>query len=207
MIVLIDNYDSFSYNLYQLIGGLGASVRVVRNDELGVEEIASLGPAGIVLSPGPGRPAEAGVCEELVRAFSGRVPILGVCLGHQAICEALGGKVVHAAELMHGKSSRSRVDTSSPLFRGIPEVISVARYHSLEVDEGTLPACLRPISRIEGAASGGIMAVGHVAHPTYGVQFHPESILTPEGPRIAGNFLGICRSHGATGFNQKGCLS
>lgn len=207
MIVLIDNYDSFSYNLYQLIGGLGARVRVVRNDELGVGEIASLDPEGIVLSPGPGRPAEAGVCEELVRTLTGRVPILGVCLGHQAICEALGGEVVHAAELMHGKSSRSRVDTSSPLFRGIPEVISVARYHSLEVDEGTLPASLRLIARTVGAASGGVMAVGHAAHPTYGLQFHPESILTPEGPRIVGNFLDICRSHSAMGPNQKGSMS
>lgn len=199
MIALIDNYDSFAYNLYQLIGSLDPDIRVVRNDAVSVGELAervegarAAGQgAGVVLSPGPGRPADAGICEDVVRRLSGRVPILGVCLGHQAICEALGGGIAYAAELMHGKSSVCEVDTTSPLFAGLGGQIEVARYHSLEADEATLPSCLRVIARTVGARE--VMAVEHVSAPTFGVQFHPESILTPEGRRIAENFVGIIR--------------
>ena len=191
MILLIDNYDSFSYNLYQLLGALEPDIRVVRNDELTVGQIADLSPEALVLSPGPGRPADAGVCEEAVCELSGTMPILGVCLGHQAICEALGGRVTYAARLMHGKSSQAYADPTSPLFEGLPPQIEVARYHSLEADEASLPPCLRVTARTVDTRE--VMAVEHVEHPTYGLQFHPESILTPTGGQIARNFLDIAR--------------
>lgn len=188
MILLIDNYDSFSYNLYQLVGSIRPDIRVVRNDELTVEEIRALKPTHLILSPGPGRPAEAGICEEAVRSLAGEVPILGVCLGHQAIFEAFGGSITYAKELMHGKQSRVRVDLSCPLFRGLEEVIPAARYHSLAAEESTLPECLRITARTE---DGEVMGVMHREYPVYGVQFHPESILTPQGSRILNNFLSI----------------
>ena len=191
MILLIDNYDSFSYNLYQLLGALEPDIRVVRNDELTVSQIAELSPEALVLSPGPGRPADAGVCEEAVRELSGTMPILGVCLGHQAICEALGGRVTYAARLMHGKSSQAYADPESPLFEGLPPQIEVARYHSLEADEASLPPCLRVTARTVDTRE--VMAVEHVEHPTFGLQFHPESILTPTGGQIARNFIDIAR--------------
>ncbi len=188
MIVLIDNYDSFSYNLYQLVGELNPDIEVVRNDALTVEELEAMHPQAIILSPGPGRPADAGICEEVTLKLSGKVPILGVCLGHQAICEAFGGVVGYAKELMHGKSSLAKLDTTSPIFKGMPEQAQVARYHSLAAEEETLPACLKVISRTD---DGEVMAVQHAEFPTYGLQFHPESILTPEGRTILKNFLEI----------------
>lgn len=188
MIYLIDNYDSFSYNLYQLIGEVDPAIEVLRNDALSVEELAAKNPEAVILSPGPGRPADAGICEEVVLKLSGIVPILGVCLGHQAICEAFGGSVGYAKELMHGKSSLVKIDTESPLFNGLPAKVQVARYHSLAADEESLPECLRVISR---ANDGEVMAVQHAEFPTYGVQFHPESILTPDGRAMIENFLAI----------------
>ena len=188
MIYLIDNYDSFSYNLYQLIGEVDPAIEVLRNDALSVEELEAKNPEAVILSPGPGRPADAGICEEVVLKLSGKVPILGVCLGHQAICEAFGGSVGYAKELMHGKSSLMKIDTESPLFNGLPVEVRVARYHSLAADEESLPECLRVVSR---ADDGEVMAVQHDEFPTYGVQFHPESILTPDGRAMIENFLAI----------------
>lgn len=190
MIVLVDNYDSFSYNLYQLLGSVGAELTVVRNDELTVEELRALDPEAVVLSPGPGRPADAGICEELVRELSGTLPILGVCLGHQAICEAFGATVGYAPEVMHGKSSIILFDGSCPLFEEIRFPARVGRYHSLVAVDETLPACLKVTARSE---SGEVMAVQHVEHPTFGVQFHPESILTPEGRAMAEGFMRAVR--------------
>ena len=192
MILLIDNYDSFSYNLYQLIGSLEPDIRVIRNDAMTVEEIAALNPAGIILSPGPGRPEDAGVCIKVVRQLGGRFPILGVCLGHQAICEAFGATVTFARELMHGKQSIAELDTATPLFAGLPPQVPVARYHSLAADPDTIPACLQVTARV---ANGEVMAVQHTTHPIFGVQFHPESILTPDGPVILKNFIELTKQH------------
>ncbi|MBR4732192.1 MAG: bifunctional anthranilate synthase component II/anthranilate phosphoribosyltransferase [Lachnospiraceae bacterium] len=187
MILLIDNYDSFSYNVYQMVGAIEPNVKVIRNDEMTVEEIEKLAPDHIIMSPGPGRPADAGICESVVKTFAGRIPILGICLGHQAICEALGGKIGYAKELMHGKQSVAKIDTASKLFAGMHEEMTVGRYHSLSAEEEALPECLKVTAR---TADGEIMAVEHVSAPVYGVQFHPESILTPEGNRVLENFLG-----------------
>lgn len=191
MILLIDNYDSFSYNLYQLLGSLEPDIRVVRNDAVTVPGIEALAPDAIILSPGPGRPADAGVCIEAVRALGDRFPILGVCLGHQAICEAYGATVTYAKELMHGKQSQASLDTDCPLFRGLPVSVPVGRYHSLAAAGDTLPDCLRVTARTE---DGEIMAVAHRDHPVYGVQFHPESILTPDGKTMLQNFLKEAKS-------------
>ena len=190
MILLIDNYDSFSYNLYQLIGSIDPDIRVVRNDELTPEEIAELSPAAIVISPGPGRPEDAGVCIDVIRSLSGRIPILGVCLGHQAICAAYGATVSYAKELMHGKQSQAKLDASCPLFADCPETIPVARYHSLAAVEETIPQCLSVTARTEDCE---VMAVKHREFDTYGLQFHPESILTPNGVTILENFLEIAK--------------
>lgn len=192
MILLIDNYDSFSYNLYQLIGSLEPDIRVIRNDAMTVEEIAALNPAGIILSPGPGRPEDAGVCIKVVRQLGGRFPILGVCLGHQAICEAFGATVTFARELMHGKQSIAELDTATPLFAGLPPQVPVARYHSLAADPDTIPACLQVTARV---ANGEVMAVQHTTHPIFGVQFHPESIMTPDGPAMLKNFIELTKQH------------
>lgn len=188
MILLIDNYDSFSYNLYQLIGAIEPDIKTIRNDEMSVEEIREMKPAGIIISPGPGRPADAGILEELVRELGDTIPILGVCLGEQGICEAYGAKITYAKELMHGKQSPTRLDVSSELFRGLPEVIPTARYHSLAANEATMPECLRITAR---ADDGEIMAVEHTKYPVFGVQFHPESIMTPDGSDILKNFIDI----------------
>ncbi len=188
MIYLIDNYDSFSYNLYQLVGEVNPNIEVVRNDALTVADLEAKNPEAIILSPGPGRPADAGICEEVACKLSGKVPILGVCLGHQAICEAFGGTVGYAKELMHGKSSLAKVDAVSLLFKGLPAEVRVARYHSLAASEESLPECLKVIARTE---DGEVMAVQHAEHPTFGVQFHPESILTPDGRAMIENFLAI----------------
>ena len=186
MILLIDNYDSFSYNLYQLIGGINPDIRVIRNDEMTVDEIRALAPSHLILSPGPGRPADAGICEAAAVELAGEIPILGVCLGHQAICEAFGGVVSYAKRLMHGKQSRITLDRDCPLFAGLPETIPAARYHSLAAPEDMLPACLKVAAR---TLDGEVMAVAHKEYPIYGLQFHPESILTPDGPTILRNFL------------------
>lgn len=187
MILLIDNYDSFSYNLYQLIGSIDPDIRVVRNDKMTLEEIETLNPARIVLSPGPGKPSDSGICEDVIRYFGGKIPILGVCLGHQAICEVYGATVSYAKELMHGKQSQVTLDTDSPIFRGLSPVVGAARYHSLAALPETLPDCLRVIAT---ADDGEIMAVQHKDFPVYGLQFHPESILTPNGKEMLENFLG-----------------
>ena len=190
MILLIDNYDSFSYNLYQLIGSIDPDIRVVRNDELKPEEIAELLPAAIVISPGPGRPEDAGVCIDVIHSLGGKIPILGVCLGHQAICAAYGATVSYAKELMHGKQSQAKLDASCPLFADCPETIPVARYHSLAAVEETIPQCLSVTARTEDCE---VMAVKHREFDTYGLQFHPESILTPNGVTILENFLEIAK--------------
>ena len=179
MILLIDNYDSFSYNLYQLIGTIEPDIKVIRNDEMTVEEIKALNPQLIILSPGPGRPDQAGICEEVVKTLGPSIPILGVCLGHQAICEAYGGKIIH------GKTSIARLDRSRVLFKEMDAEIKVARYHSLEADPDTLPAELF----VTAMADGEIMAVEHEKYPVYGLQFHPESILTPKGIDILRNVV------------------
>lgn len=186
MILLIDNYDSFSYNLYQLIGEIEPDIKVIRNDEMRVEEIRNLKPERIILSPGPGRPEDAGIIIDTVRTIGTDIPILGVCLGHQAICAAFGAVITYAKELMHGKQSDVRFDMNCPLFRNCPAAAPVARYHSLAADAGTLPAELKVTAR---TADGEIMAVQHREYPVYGVQFHPESILTPDGSTMLRNFI------------------
>ena len=188
MILLIDNYDSFTYNLYQLIGSINPDVKVIRNDELTVEQIAGLKPDRIILSPGPGRPEDAGVTAEVIKTLSKTIPTLGVCLGHQAICQAFGATITYAKKLMHGKQSQVTLNDRSPLFKGCPEKIEVARYHSLSADPTTIPACLR-VTAV--TCDNEIMAVKHTKYPIYGVQFHPESILTPEGVTMLENFLNI----------------
>ncbi len=186
MIILIDNYDSFSYNLYQYVGAINPEIKVIRNDALTVEEIDALTPTHIILSPGPGQPKDAGICEELIRKLKGKYPILGVCLGHQAICEAFGGKIVHAPKLMHGKTSQVKVDTASRIFNGLKESMEVARYHSLIAEKGSLPVELIVIGETK---SGEIMAVEHEKYPIFGLQFHPESVLTKDGMGMIRNFL------------------
>ena len=191
MILLIDNYDSFSYNLYQLIGTLDPSVRVVRTDAVSLEELEQLQPDGIVLSPGPGRPEDAGICLDVVCAFYDSIPLLGVCLGHQALCMAFGAEITYAQHLMHGKQSLAQL-AEDPLFAGCPNPLPVARYHSLAADPASMPACLDVLATTgeeEGAKE--IMAVRHHDHPAYGLQFHPESIMTPDGAAIMKNFLAI----------------
>lgn len=188
MIILVDNYDSFSYNLYQLIGELEPDIRVVRNDEYTPQELEEMHPTHIILSPGPGRPAEAGICEDVVRYFKGKLPILGVCLGHQAICETFGAEISYAKKLMHGKMSVAKIDNTCPIFKGVGDSTEVARYHSLAAVKETIPECLKVIAETE---DGEIMAVKHTDYDIYGVQFHPESILTPEGRTILKNFLEV----------------
>ena len=187
MILLVDNYDSFSYNLYQLVGSIHPDIRVIRNDAMSPEEVRALAPEAVILSPGPGKPEDAGICVELVKQLAGEVPLLGVCLGHQAICQAFGAVVSYARELMHGKQSMTRLDLTSPIFRGLPQEVPVARYHSLAVVEDTLPETLQVIARTR---DGEVMAVQHKQYPIYGLQFHPESIMTPDGRQMMENMLG-----------------
>lgn len=187
MILLIDNYDSFSYNLYQLIGTFRTDIKVIRNDEMRVSEIERLAPEYIILSPGPGTPGNAGICEEVVKQLSSKSKILGVCLGHQAICETFGAEIGYAKQLMHGRQSECAVDTQSVLFRGLPQRIKAARYHSLAAKKESLPDVLKITAQTD---DGEIMAVEHRYLPVYGVQFHPESVLTEQGGRIIQNFLG-----------------
>ena len=188
MILLIDNYDSFSYNLVQLFGTLEPDIQVIRNDEMTIEEIRQKKPDHIILSPGPGYPKDAGICEEVVRQLQGEIPILGVCLGHQGICEVYGAKICHAKQLMHGKQSLVTIDTSKPIFEGLPGQIKVARYHSLIADLATMPEELEVIAKDDNDE---VMAVKHRDYDVYGLQFHPESILTPEGMTMIENFLKI----------------
>jgi anthranilate synthase component 2 len=187
MILLIDNYDSFSYNLYQLIGEIQQDIRVVRNDDITISDIEQMQPTHIIISPGPGKPSDAGICEEAIKHFAGQIPMLGVCLGHQAICEAFGGTVGHASRLMHGKQSDTELDTASALFAGLEKEVKVARYHSLSLQEDTLPDCLEIISKARDDRE--VMAVKHKDYNVYGLQFHPESILTPDGLTIIENFM------------------
>ena len=186
MILLVDNYDSFSYNLYQLIGSFDEDIKVIRNDEYTVEGALALNPDVIVVSPGPGKPEDAGICIDLIRAAAGKVPILGVCLGHQAITVAFGGVVSYADRIMHGKQSDAKVDLNCKIFKGCDEVMKVARYHSLAADPATMPECLEVTAL---TVDGEIMAVQHKDYPIYGVQFHPESIMTPAGKAMLKNFI------------------
>ena len=186
MILLIDNYDSFSYNVFQLVGSVNPDIRVIRNDECSVDEIRAMNPSHIILSPGPGRPDKAGVCENVIRELGGRIPILGICLGHQAICEAFGGEVSYAKELMHGKKKTIYTVGKSPLFEGLGDSFQAARYHSLAAVREKLPDVLRVTAEAE---DGEIMAVEHTEYPIFGVQFHPESVMTPDGKVMVENFM------------------
>ncbi len=186
MVLLIDNYDSFSYNLYQLIGEIEPDIHVIRNDEMTVEKIREMAPDRIIISPGPGRPENAGIIIDVIKELGGEVPILGVCLGHQAICAAFGATITYAKTLMHGKQSDTEFDGDCLLFKGCPQKAPVARYHSLAADAATMPECLE-VTAI--TSDGEIMGVSHRSKPIYGVQFHPESILTPDGRQMLKNFL------------------
>lgn len=188
MILLIDNYDSFSYNLYQLIGEICPDIKVIRNDDMTVEEIEKLNPDRIILSPGPGRPEDAGVIIEVAKTVAQKIPTLGVCLGHQAICAAYGANVTYAKKLMHGKQSVISFKGNSPIFKDIDEGAPVARYHSLAADAATIPDCFE-VTAV--ADDGEVMAVQHKEYPIYGVQFHPESIMTPDGRKMLKNFIGL----------------
>jgi anthranilate synthase/aminodeoxychorismate synthase-like glutamine amidotransferase len=187
MLLLIDNYDSFTYNLYQYLGELGAEVEVVRNDAATVEDIEQMAPERIIISPGPGNPDDAGISKDIIRRFAGRVPVLGVCLGHQCIGEVYGGIVEGAGEILHGKVSRVTHDGRG-VFAGLPSPIEATRYHSLAIRPDSVPAALEVTARSE---TGVIMGVRHRELTVEGVQFHPESILTPEGKAILRNFLAM----------------
>lgn len=204
MIVLIDNYDSFTFNLWQALAVCGEPLEVVRNDRATVDEVLSRRPTGIVLSPGPRSPSEAGICVDLVTAASGKIPLLGVCLGHQAIGQAFGAKVVRASTPMHGRQSLVRLATDE-LFVGLTSPMAVGRYHSLVVDPDSLPKELEAIGDcLEADGKRTLMAIRHRAHPTWGVQFHPESVLSPDGIVIIRNFVEISqrRARGASGGNE-----
>ncbi len=186
MILLIDNYDSFSYNLYQLVGSLRPDIEVYRNDKITVEEIRRKAPEAILLSPGPGRPENAGICIETVQKLGSAIPIFGVCLGHQSICKAYGAEISYAKCLMHGKVSEITLDVSSPLYQDMGKNITVGRYHSLAAVKETMPAELKATAVTE---DGEIMSVEHQSYPVFGVQYHPESILTPDGKKLMENFF------------------
>lgn len=188
MILLIDNYDSFSYNLFQLVGEICPDIKVIRNDEMTVSEIEQLAPDKIIISPGPGRPEDAGIITEAAKTVCQKIPTLGVCLGHQAICSAYGSEITYAKILMHGKQSRIKLKGSSPIFMGINEDALVARYHSLAANADTVPDCFE-ITAV--ADDGEIMAVQHRKYQIYGVQFHPESIMTPDGKKMLSNFINL----------------
>ena len=185
MILMIDNFDSFTYNLVQYLMQLGAEVAVIRNNAASMEEIIAMQPQGVVVSPGPGRPQEAGISIPVIQHFSGRVPLLGVCLGHQSIAAAFGGEIIAAQHLMHGKTSSITADGKG-IYQGIRKPFQAMRYHSLAIREQTLPECLQITSRSE---EGEIMGIRHQEHPTEGVQFHPESIMTTVGKRLLRNFI------------------
>ncbi|MFV0503872.1 MAG: anthranilate synthase component II [Lachnospirales bacterium] len=186
MILLIDNYDSFSYNLYQMIGEINPNIKVIRNDELTIEEIRDLNPREIILSPGPGRPEDAGITVDVVKELGSSFKILGVCLGHQSICYGYGGEITYSSKLFHGKQSKIIIKKDCKIFKGLGESFLAARYHSLTADKNKLPKVLEVIATTE---NGEIMAVKHREYEVYGVQFHPESILTPKGKLILKNFI------------------
>lgn len=192
MILLIDNYDSFSYNLVQMLGGIllkegmDIPIKVIRNDAITIEEVEALAPDHIILSPGPGRPKDAGICEELVLKLKGKSKILGICLGHQGICEAFGGVITYAKDLMHGKQSKILVENTLSIFKDLPKEVVVGRYHSLAANKDSLPNELLVIGEAE---DGEVMAVKHRDHEIYGLQFHPESVLTKDGEVMLRNFL------------------
>ncbi len=188
MILIIDNYDSFTHNLYQLIGEINPDIRVARNDKITIEEIEAMRPDHIVISPGPGNPQQAGICLDVIKSLAGKYPILGVCLGHQAIGEAFGGRVVRAPEIVHGKSDKIYIVKETPLLAGLPDGFVAARYHSLIVEPESLPDCLEVTAQTQKRE---IMALQHKRYPVYGVQFHPESIMTPQGIIILQNFLNL----------------
>ncbi|MGD6856818.1 anthranilate synthase component II [Bacillus infantis] len=190
MILLIDNYDSFTYNLYQYLGELGEEIKVVRNDKISLAEIRGMNPEAIVLSPGPGRPEKAGICIDLIREFSSSIPILGICLGHQAIGQAFGASIEKASRIMHGKTSKLR-HTGSYLFQYMEEPIDIMRYHSLVIQTGTLPAQFKVLARSMDDQE--IMAIKHEDYPLFGLQFHPESVGTINGKRMLANFLAEIR--------------
>lgn len=190
MILLIDNYDSFSYNLYQLTGSVEPDIKVIRNDAHTIEEIEAMKPEAIILSPGPGKPEDAGVCIEVIKYFTGKLPIFGVCLGHQAICEAFGGTVSYAKELMHGKQSKVYQGGISSLFRGLGPEFKAARYHSLAARAEDFPEALKVTAESD---DGEIMALEHREYPVFGVQFHPESVMTPDGKKMIENFMEVVR--------------
>ena len=188
MILLIDNYDSFSYNLYQLIGEINPDIKVIRNDEMTIDEIRKLAPQCIILSPGPGRPEDAGIIVEAAKELGREIPTLGVCLGHQAICAAFGATVTYAKQLMHGKQSEVTFDKTCVMFENCPDKAPVARYHSLAADADTIPEELK-ITAV--TADGEVMAVQHRDYPIFGLQFHPESIMTPDGREMLKSFIGF----------------
>lgn len=191
MIVIIDNYDSFTYNLFQDMAQMGADIKVVRNDAVSLETLAGWDPHGLVISPGPGRPEGAGITLEAIRHFSGRIPILGVCLGHQAVAMAFGAKVIGAKHLMHGKTSTVTADGQA-LYQGIKQPFQAMRYHSLAVSRDNFPECLKITAESD---DGEIMGIRHHTDPTEGIQFHPESIMTPTGKRLLRNFLNTVSTH------------
>lgn len=187
-ILLIDNFDSFSYNLYQLIGSICTDIEVIRNNEKTPQEIEKMAPRAIIISPGPGKPSDAGVCIDVIKYFKDKLPILGICLGHQAICEAFGGKITYADTIMHGKTSEITVNTNSQIFKELKNRIKVARYHSLVAERQSLPTELTVTAECD---DGTIMGVKHEKYSIYGLQFHPESVLTEDGKKMAQNFLDI----------------
>ncbi len=193
MILLIDNYDSFTFNLYQAAGSIDPNIKVVRNDGITLAQIEQLSPSHLILSPGPGRPEDAGICQQAIQYFYQKLPILGVCLGHQSICQVFGATITYAQRLMHGKSSQVQLDISSRLFVELPPIIKAARYHSLTADPTTITNPLRVIAT---TSEGEVMAVEHCDYPVFGVQFHPESILTPQGQTVIENFLSINKQTG-----------
>lgn len=185
MILLIDNYDSFTYNVYQYAGSIDSDIKVVRNDKITIDEIRALAPSKIIISPGPNTPDDAGISIDVIKEFGETIPILGICLGHQCIGQAFGATVSNAKKLCHGKYSMIELG-DSPIFKGLDNPFQAARYHSLAVIEGTIPECLRVVAKTD---DGEIMALEHVEYPIYGLQFHPESIYTPEGMKLIENFI------------------
>lgn len=185
MILLIDNYDSFTYNVYQMIANMGKEIEVIRNDKITIEEIKNAKYEAIIISPGPGTPSDAGICKEVVRVFAGKVPILGICLGHQVIGEVFGGRIIRAGQLVHGKTSPIK-HIGTGAYQGLLQNVLVGRYHSLIVERESLPDCLEVTAELE---DGMIMGIRHRNDKVEGIQFHPESILTPDGEKIVRNFL------------------
>ena len=188
MVLIIDNYDSFTYNLYQLVGAIQPDIRVIYNNELRAEDIGALSPSHIIISPGPGRPSDAGICEDVIGRYSGQIPILGICLGHQAICEAFGAEITYAKALVHGKQNMIHIANGNPVFRGLPPLLKAGRYHSLAVNRDKLPDEILVIAETD---DGEVMGIKHRDFDLYGLQFHPESILTPNGIRVFENFIKI----------------